>query len=99
MVLLPQEEKERHKTWFKAKMMFNDEFIDEVEMWVKSNENQVSETENNGDKGVVNDDTNDSVSNVGKNSNKRVTSHSSTASSVKIKAAKKKLQSWLEWQL
>ena len=58
-----------HEMWFKAKMMFNDEFIDEVEMWVKSNENQVSETENNGDKGVENDDINpnDSVSNVGKN--------------------------------
>ena len=67
-------------------MMFNDEFTDEVEMWVKSNENQVSETENNGDKGVEHDDINpnDSVSNVGKNSDKSVTSHrSSTASSVK----------------
>jgi len=54
MILLPQEEKERHETWFKAKMMFTDE----VEMWVKSNETQVSESENNGDKGVENDDIN-----------------------------------------
>lgn len=101
MILLPQEEKERHETWFKAKMMFNDEFTDEVEMWVKSNENQVSESENYGDKGVENNDINpnDSVSNVGKNSNKSVTSHrSSTASSVKKRQQQKKLQSWLEWQ-
>lgn len=93
MGLLPQEEKERHETWFKAKMMFNDEFIEEVEMWVQSNENQMSETENNGDKCVGNDDINpnDSVSNVGKNSNESLSSHrSSTASSVKIKVAAKK---------
>ena len=93
MILLPQEEKERHETWFKAKMMFNNEFIDDVETWVKRNENQVSETENNCDMGAKNDDINpnDSISNVGKHSNKSVTSHrSSTTSSVKIKAAAEK---------
>lgn len=35
MGLLPPEEKERHETWMKAKMMFNNEFIHSVEEWVK----------------------------------------------------------------
>lgn len=79
--LLPREEKERHETWMKAKMMFNNEFIHSVGEWVKSKKKHVSE---NNDVGGEHDDIdpNDSVSNVGKYLNK-----SYTTSSVKIKAA------------
>lgn len=56
MELLPPEEKERHETWMKAKMMFNDEFVHSVGEWVKSNEKRVSENGNNNDVGGEDDD-------------------------------------------
>ncbi|XP_030596228.1 uncharacterized protein LOC115787620 [Archocentrus centrarchus] len=97
MILLPHEEKEKHETWFKAKMMFNDEFIENAKEWVKSKQIPVFETEgagnlnldDYGDQGGVEDiNPNDSVSNIGKHSNKSVTSNrSSTVSSAQIKAA------------
>lgn len=34
MGLLPDNEKEKHDTWFKAKIMFDDEFISDVKKWV-----------------------------------------------------------------
>ncbi|MEQ2312869.1 hypothetical protein AMECASPLE_035854 [Ameca splendens] len=97
MILLPVEDKEKHETWFKAKIMFTDEFIENVKEWVKSKEDDVFKNEGifnidddiNHD-GVDNDatDPNDSVSNVGKHGNKSVTSNkSSTTSSAQIKAA------------
>ena len=97
MILLPHEEEEKHETWFKAKMMFNDEFTESVKQWVKSKGNHVSGNEGMGNlntddgvnhDGVDNDDIdpNDSVSNVGKHSNKSITSNrSSTTSSAQIK--------------
>ena len=83
MGLLPHDERERHETWFKAKIMFNDEFIAEIKVWV-------CQTEGTGDN---NDEINpdDSVSNVGKCSNKSEScKRSSTTSSAQIIAAAEK---------
>lgn len=90
MSLLPQEEKERHETWFKAKIMFNDEFIANTQEWVLKNEKCVPENEGNHENGDCGDEINpdDSVSNVGKHSNKSyISNKSSTTSSAQIKAA------------
>lgn len=77
--------------------MFNDEFITNTKEWVLSNGNHVSENEGTGEfniDGVNDDDVNpeDSVPNVGKNSNKsdtsntikRVISNGSSTTSAKI---------------
>lgn len=34
MSLLPRDEKEKHETWFKAKMLFNNESIRDAKLWV-----------------------------------------------------------------
>lgn len=85
--LLPPDEKDEHETWFKAKMMFNDECIADANQWVMCNEGNV--VVNQGD--VIDDgiNPNDSVSNIeSKRSNEGSVNSSriSTASSARIKA-------------
>lgn len=80
--LLPCEEREKHETWFKAKMLSNDECIAATKLWVSSNEGTVYE---NVEDGI---DPNDSVSNAGsKHSSQRSnkSGNSITTSSARIK--------------
>ena len=82
--LLPHEEKEKHATWFKAKMLSNDECIADAKLWVSYNEGNAHETENDN---VLDDiNPNDSVSNVGSKRSSQRSGKSSTTSSARIKA-------------
>ncbi len=93
MILLPESEKEKHETWFKAKIMFIDEFIENTQRWVSENESVVDNEgkleggDENDDENVENPEDNinpdDSVSNTGKRSK---ASKISTTSSAQIKA-------------
>lgn len=85
--LLPQEEKDRHETWFKAKMMFNDEFIVKTRGWLSSSGVFESKAISNDDEIFKPDDVNrnDSVSNVGEILSKSEAScKSSTTSSARV---------------
>lgn len=85
--MLPCDEGEKHETWFKAKMMFNDECIADAELWVSSYEGNVYEKVEDG----VNPD--ESVSNMGsKHSSQRSnrSGKSSTTSSVRIQVEAKR---------
>ncbi len=92
--ILPDDEKEKHNTWFKAKMIPNDELIAYVKKWVSDAElilkgdDDVDGVEN---KSNYEDDVNpdDSVSNVAsKHSSRKSTQSgkSSTTSSARVKA-------------
>ncbi|KAK0152604.1 hypothetical protein N1851_005873 [Merluccius polli] len=84
LFLLPSDEAEKHETWFKAKMMFNDECVNDVKKWISGNEGCVKANEN------VEDDIkpDDSVSNIGSKCSAKTggSGGSSTASSARVKA-------------
>jgi len=86
--LLPQDEKDRHERWFKANMMFNDEFIVNTKVWLS---NCVFESDAVNNDGKISEDDNvspnDSISNVGKILNKSESSYKSTTSSARFKVA------------
>ena len=86
--LLPQDEKDRHERWFKANMMFNDEFIVNTKVWL-SNGVFESDAVNNDGKISKHDDVNpnDSISIVGEILNKSEASYKSNTSSACVKAA------------
>lgn len=86
LVLLPGDEKEKHKVWFKAKMLSNNECIADAKRWVSCNE---------GDQNEFVDDINpeDSVSNVGSKWSSQRSGKSgklSTTSSARLKAEAKR---------
>lgn len=90
MCLLPDDEKEKHETWFKAKTMHYDEFTYEMKEWLSGCEHLHLKGDHGVDDGVKPED---SVSNVvGKSSVTKSSSSGkvSTTSSAKIKAKAEK---------
>ncbi len=94
MGLLPDDEKEKHEIWFKAKMIGNDELISDVKRWVKCSEQHALNSNGNDDDDDDNDDDDDvnpedSVSNVAsKQTSKKsaCSGKSSSTSSARVKA-------------
>lgn len=82
--LLPSDESEKHDTWFKAKMLFNNECIGEGKTWISFNEENVLKTEN------AEDDIgpNDSISNVESKRSLRSKSSGTSSSRIKVQADK-----------
>ncbi|KAK0139489.1 hypothetical protein N1851_023681 [Merluccius polli] len=93
MGILPEDEKEKHDIWFKAKMICNDECISNVNKWLSGVEQTLPgaahtlKVYNDDDKDDVNPE--DSISNVASKHSSRKSSRSgrsSTASSTRVKA-------------
>ena len=93
MDILPDDEKEKHDIWFKAKMICNDESISNVNKWLSGVEQTLPgavhtlKVYNDDDKDDVNPE--DSISNVASKRSSRKSSRSgrsSTASSTRVKA-------------
>lgn len=89
--MLPDVEREKHDTWFKAKMMFNEMVISDVKTALAGSELGICDCKTNDVTNNVNKneiDPDDSASNLSKRSSKGSTcsSHCSTASSARIQA-------------
>ncbi len=98
MGLLPGDELERQQTWFKAKMLINNDFINDLQKWLtqtfnNDDKNRSSQVENDKNENEVIDDDvlpEDSVSNVASKLSSKLSAgsrkSSSSTASLRIKA-------------
>lgn len=89
LVLLPNEEREKHETWFKAKSLWVEEFSTVVTKWLEQQqeENRCADSEIN---------PNDSVSNIETRVHSRTSSQHSSSSTTKSKSSVQRVRIQVE---